>query len=151
MLQCSCVFLQTHIALLQEEPTLQCRLAARVPSWLKVLSLCAGIFSRACTALCGQKGNREAVLAEATALKDSLVDKLASLRSSQGGNSQGQGIGHHYFSLYTRCAHASPFSLYTCLALLPLHLPCPSPSTLAVHMHWPSVLVLVLGRCYINL
>lgn len=98
------------------------RLAARF--WLKVLSLCAGIFSRACTALCGQKGNREAVLTEATALKDSLVDKLASLRSSQGGNSQGQGIGQH-----SR----------------------PSPSTLAVHMHWRSVLVLVLGRCYINL
>ena len=53
----------------------------------------AGIFSRACTALCGQKSNRESVLAEATALKDSLVDKLTSLRSSQGGNSETSGIG----------------------------------------------------------
>lgn len=53
----------------------------------------AGIFSRACTALCGQKGNRESVLAEATALKESLVDKLASLRSSQGGNARSSGIG----------------------------------------------------------
>ena len=78
----------------------------------------AGIFSRACSSLCGQKHNRESVLQEATALKESLVDKLASLRASQGGHSQSGGIGlpHTLCSVTTGLLQSS----LTCCVLLVL-------------------------------
>ena len=49
----------------------------------------AGIFGRACAAIGGDKSSdsavkRESVLQEATALRESLTDKLISLKSSQG-------------------------------------------------------------------
>ena len=44
----------------------------------------AGIFSRACTVLTQKGENLASVLGEATALKESLVDKLISLKASQG-------------------------------------------------------------------
>ena len=48
----------------------------------------AGIFTRACGVLSNAKtgvpASRESVLGEATALKESLIDKLISLKTSQG-------------------------------------------------------------------
>ncbi len=43
-----------------------------------------GIFSRACIVLNKKGENLASVLGEATALKESLVDKLISLKASQG-------------------------------------------------------------------
>lgn len=52
--------------------------------------LAAGIFARACQAIGGDRSSdtavkRESVLQEATALTESLTDKLISLKSSQAG------------------------------------------------------------------
>ena len=50
----------------------------------------AGIFGRACAALHpDKKDNLQSVLSEATALKESLIDKLVSIKSSH----QGSGVG----------------------------------------------------------
>jgi hypothetical protein len=43
-----------------------------------------GIFSRACVVLTKKGENLASVLGEATALKESLMDKLISLKASQG-------------------------------------------------------------------
>ncbi len=53
-----------------------------------------GIFSRACIVLNKKGENLASVLGEATALKESLVDKLISLKASQG-------VGHGEDLLYT--------------------------------------------------
>ena len=65
--------------------------------------LAAGIFGRACAAIGGDKSSesavkRESVLREATALRESLTDKLVSLKGSQGA-----GIGDvPYFNAFLK-------------------------------------------------
>ena len=76
-------------------PCIQCCLALHVVVKLAELRdfstscLCAGIFGRACAAIGSDKNSdaavkRESVLREAAALRESLTDKLISLKSSQG-------------------------------------------------------------------
>lgn len=63
----------------------------------------AGIFGRACAALHpDNQANLKSVLGEATALKESLVDKLVSLKTSQ----QGAGVGENP-SDALHCLHIS--------------------------------------------
>ena len=62
--------------------------------------MCAGIFRRACVVLHpDHKQDLDLVLGEATALKESLVDKLISLKDSH----QGSGIGEPGSKLHQIC------------------------------------------------
>ncbi len=66
----------------------------------------AGIFSRACIVLTQKGENLASVLGEATALKESLVDKLISLKASQGVG-RGENLLHAILSLRWPYLHAS--------------------------------------------
>lgn len=69
--------------------------------------LATGIFGRACAAMGSDKNSdkavkREAVLQEASALRESLTDKLISLKSSQG-----VGIGNISCLSVNNCIYAT--------------------------------------------
>ena len=66
----------------------------------------AGIFSRACIVLTQKGENLASVLGEATALKESLVDKLISLKASQGVG-RGEDMLHAILTLRWPYLHAN--------------------------------------------
>ena len=80
-----------------------------------------GIFSRACVVLTKKGENLASVLGEATALKESLVDKLISLKASQGVG-RGEDLLHAILPLPLRWPylHANHSFIWSCTVLTAL-------------------------------
>ncbi len=80
-----------------------------------------GIFSRACVVLTKKGENLASVLGEATALKESLVDKLISLKASQGVG-RGESLLDAILPLHWPYLHAKHSFIWSCM--IPTALVC---------------------------